>query len=343
VASPSPLGGGADRTDPHRGALRDLRNAADGSALIYLTADEVAALLEPDALLEALAHAFRALSAGEADVPARIAARSSRGMLAAMPGFLPEAGLGVKLVSVFAGNHGGPVPSHQGLIALFDGASGIPLAVLDCRVITARRTAAASALSVRECASAQTKILAIIGAGVQGRSHLEFVPRMRDFTEIRIASRNLSHAQRLAGVLPHAHAAPSFAEAARGADVICCCTDSPEPVLRREWVRPGTHITSVGFSATGSELEPELVRSARLIVETRAMFQPPPAGAAELVGLDPATAVELGEVLGGAVGRRNQTEITLYKSAGHAVQDLAAARLVYERALATGAGTRLPL
>ncbi|MDQ6921799.1 MAG: NAD(P)-binding domain-containing protein, partial [Candidatus Dormibacteraeota bacterium] len=228
-------------------------------------------------------------------------------------------------------------------ISLFDGASGIPLAVLDCRVITARRTAAASALSVRECASSEASVLAILGAGVQGHSHLEFVPRVRDFGEIRIASRNPSHAQRLAEALPHARAAPSFEEAARGADVICCCTDSPEPILRRDWVRPGTHITSVGFSATGSELEPELVGRARLIVETRAVFQPPPAGAAELAGVDPATAVELGEVLGGAPGRRGPEEVTLYKSAGHAVEDLAAARLVYERALATGAGTRLPL
>ncbi len=332
-----------DYPDRRSSASRGLERVGGGSSLVYLTADEVAALLEREALLEALADAFRALSAGQADVPARIAARSSSGMLAAMPGFLPEAGLGVKLVSVFPGNHGGPVPSHQGLIALFDGASGIPLAVLDGRVITAQRTAAASALSVRECASPRAKVLAILGAGVQGHSHLDFVPRVRDFGEIRIASRNPSHARRLAEALPHARAAPSFEEAAQGADVICCCTDSPEPVLRRDWVRPGTHITSVGFSATGSELEPELVGRARLIVETRAVFQPPPAGAAELAGVDPATAVELGEVLGGAPGRRGPEEVTLYKSAGHAVEDLAAARLVYERALATGAGTRLPL
>jgi len=320
-----------------------LSQVAAEPELLYLSAGDVADLLDADALLDALAQAFRSLSAGEADVPARIATRSPSGMLAAMPGFLPQAGLGVKLVSVFPANHGGPVPSHQGLIALFDPACGTPLAVLDGRVITARRTAAASALSVRECASPGAKTLAILGAGVQGATHLELVPSMRDFAEVRIASRQPAHADRLAGAHPRARAVQSFAEAAAGADVICCCTDSPAPILRRDSVKPGAHVTSVGFSATGSELDQELVRGARLIVETRAVFQPPPAGAAELAGLNPEAAAELGEVLAGASGRRATEEITLYKSAGHAVQDLAAARLVYERALVAGAGTRLPL
>ena len=144
---------------------------------------------------------------------------------------------------------------------------------------------------------------------------------------------------------PRAHAVESFEAAVRGADVVALCTHSGEPVIRREWVAPGAHVTSVGFAAPSGELDRRLVEAAHLFVESRAAaFLPPPAGCMELLGMDPNTATEVGEMLlGTRPGRRSPDEITVYKSMGHAVEDLAAAGLVYREAVARGAGTTVDL
>jgi alanine dehydrogenase len=277
-------------------------------------------------------------------VPPRVAARTKDGLLGVMPGYLPGADLESKLVAVFPGNHQHGLPSHLALIALFDEETGRPLALMDGTHITALRTAAASALSTRLLARPDARVLAIIGAGVQGRTHLQAVPRVRDFHEVRIASRNRDHAEALASTFGSARAMATFEQAVRGADVVCCCTDAPEPVTAFEWLQPGAHVTSVGANPAGPELDPETIRCGRLFVESRVAFSPPPAGAAELEGLDPTTATELGEVLSGAAaGRGSDDEITVYKSMGHAAEDAAAARLVYERALRDGSGRRVPI
>ncbi|MDQ6773119.1 MAG: ornithine cyclodeaminase family protein [Candidatus Dormibacteraeota bacterium] len=321
-----------------------MKDGAIGRGLLFLSQAEVTELLDPDHLLESLAQGFIEASAGQTSVPPRVAARTPVGMLAAMPGFIPSAGLVAKLVSVFPANHGTQVPSHQALIALFDDRDGRALAVMDGTRITALRTAAAAALATRLLARPEARNLAILGAGVQGSTHLEMLPRVRDFAEIRVASRNLEHAAALAALHPRARAAETFEAAARGADVVCCCTDSPDPVVDRAWLGVGAHVTSVGYSSSGAELDPATVRAARLFVESRDAFAPPPAGAVELAGLDPALGTELGEVLSGvAPGRRDGIELTLYKSMGHALEDAVAARLVYDRALAVGAGARLPV
>jgi ornithine cyclodeaminase/alanine dehydrogenase-like protein (mu-crystallin family) len=136
----------------------------------------------------------------------------------------------------------------------------------------------------------------------------------------------------------------SFEEAVRGADVVCCCTDSATPILDSSWLSAGAHVTSVGANQTGPELDPETIRRGRLFVESRVAFQPPPAGAAELAGVDPSRATELGEVVAGsAPGRQDPDEITVYKSMGHAVEDAAAAGLVYRRARREGAGQPVAL
>jgi ornithine cyclodeaminase/alanine dehydrogenase-like protein (mu-crystallin family) len=135
-----------------------------------------------------------------------------------------------------------------------------------------------------------------------------------------------------------------FEQAVRGADVVCCCTDAAEPVIAYEWLQPGAHVTSVGANPSGPELDPDTVRQGKLFVESRVAFSPPPAGSAELEGLDPSLATELGEVLSGsAPGRASASEVTVYKSMGHAVEDAAAARLVYDRALREGAGSRVAI
>jgi ornithine cyclodeaminase/alanine dehydrogenase-like protein (mu-crystallin family) len=295
--------------------------------LLVLSRDEVERLLDVDVLLERLERAFVELSAGRASVPPRVAAFSPAGMLGAMPGYV-EGVLAAKLVALFPEAE----PSHQALIAVFDPETGTPRAVMDGTHITAVRTGASSAVATRALAREDARVLAILGAGVQGRSHLDAVRRVRGFEDVRIASRTFEHARALAE--EHgATAVESFEEAVRGADVVCCCTHASEPVLRRERLSPGTHVTSVGAAFDGPELDPETVRAGLLCVESRVAFEPPPAGSLELQGLDPEAAVELGEVLAGTrPGRADDEQITVYKSMGHAVEDAVAAALVLERA-----------
>jgi alanine dehydrogenase len=310
--------------------------------MLVLTRAQVRELLDLDLLVDALEGAFVELSAGRASVPPRIAAQTERGLLAAMPGYA-DGVLEAKLVSVFPGNHASGLPSHQATIAVFDSENGTPLALLDGTEITAARTGASSAVSIRALAKDDAPVLAVLGAGVQGRSHIEAAVRVRDFEEIRVASRNAEHARTLAGEVGGV-VADSFEEAVRGADVVCACTDASEPVLSAEWLSPGTHITSVGASREGPELDRTTVTSGLLVVESRVAFEPYPAGAHELQGLDPDSAVELGEVLAGTrEGRTSSEQITVYKSMGHAVEDAAAAGLVYRRAREQGIGTEVDL
>ena len=294
--------------------------------MLVLNQDEVARLLDLDLLLERLERAFVELSAGRASVPPRQAAFAPDGFLAAMPGYV-DGVLAAKLVALFPEHE----PSHQALIAVFDARTGTPRAVLDGTHITAVRTAASSAVATRALARENAKVLAVLGAGVQGRSHLDAVPRVRDFDEVRVASRTPAHAQALAQETGAA-AVESFEEAVRGADVVCCCTHADAPILRREWLAPGTHVCSVGVG-DGPELDAETVRAGLLVVESPAAFEPFPAGTHELSGLDPSLGVELGRILSGEhPGRTSDDELTVYKSMGHAVEDVAAAALVLERA-----------
>ena len=179
---------------------------------------------------------------------------------------------------------------------------------------------------------------------MQGRAHLATVPLARDFDVIRVVSRSDERARALAALDPRCVVAAGFEDAIRGADVVCCCTDTREPITRFEWISPGTHVTSVG-GTFGPELDAETVRQSRVFVEWKgAAESPPPAGAHELQGRDPATIVELGAVLAGvAPGRLRDNEITVYKSTGSAFEDAVTARLVYDAAVASETGTTLEL
>ncbi len=313
--------------------------------LLYLSRDDVERLLDVDAMLDALANALIAFSSGITVVPPRVAVRvPDAGLLGSMPGYIPGVALEVKLVSVFPGNHHRSLPSHQGVIALFDESDGAPLAVMDGTYITAIRTGGTAAVAARALARHDAKVLAILGAGVQGSSHLETFPRVRDFDDIRIASRDADKAARLASRDPRARIMGSFEEAVRGADVVACCTDSREPVIHREWLKTGAHVSSVG-GTFGPEIDPRIMSTSRVFVEWRgAATNAPPAGAHELQGMDAQELTEVGEVLAGTrPGRISDDEITVYKSTGHAVEDAATARLVYDRARAEGVGVSLPL
>jgi ornithine cyclodeaminase/alanine dehydrogenase-like protein (mu-crystallin family) len=312
--------------------------------VLVLSEADVTRLLDLERLLDALAEALVGLSAGRATAPPRVATWAEGGGLGAMPVHLPGVALAAKLVSVFPANHERGRPSHQALIALFDPDDGTPLAVMDGTRITAARTGAAAAVAAGALARPDAAVLAILGAGVQGRSHLDAFPLVRGFGDIRVASRTPAHARALAAAHPAARAVGSFQEAVAGADVVCCCTDAREPVLQLGWLAPGAHVSSVGGSF-GPELDPAVVRAGRVFVEWRgAAANPPPAGAHELQGLDPATLTEVGEVLAATrPGRTSPTELTVYKSTGHAVEDAAAATLVHRRALEAGAGVRVTI
>jgi ornithine cyclodeaminase len=309
--------------------------------MLVLTRSDVEELLDLDALVGALARAHEELSAGAVSMPARIAATTADGLLGAMPAYLPSAGLGCKLVTLFPQNT--DRPTHQATIVLFDSENGSPIALIDGTYITATRTAAAAALAARLLARADANVLAIIGTGVQARTHARAFASVRDWKEIRVAGRDRTKTEALAAEL--GATAASFEDAVRGADVVAATTHSAEPVVRAEWVAPGTHVSSVGYNAPGSELDPQLVRAATIVVESRdSSFAPPPGGAPELAGIDPASVAELGELVSGSRrGRATPVEITLYKSVGVAVQDLAAAALVLAAARDREVGLEIEL
>lgn len=294
----------------------------------FFSAEEVARALEPSALLEALSLALVDVSEGRASLPARIAAFAPDGLLGAMIAYVPSLDvLAAKLVSVYPKNE--KLPSHQAVVLAFDPRTGEPIASMDGTGITAQRTASASALATKLLARADAQVLSIVGTGVQALSHLQHVSRVRQFREVLVGGRDLAKAQLLADRFPGARAV-GIDEAVSRADVLCATTHAKEPLVKRALVRPGTHVNSVGLNEGGSELEASLLDAALLAVESRkSSFAPPPAGARELFGRDPAQAVELGELISGKrKGRASAEQITLYKSVGIAVEDAAAAALV---------------
>ncbi|MDQ1533876.1 MAG: hypothetical protein QOF28_1637 [Actinomycetota bacterium] len=326
--------------------------------MLVVNAAEVESVLDLDALTDAVATALSESSAGRASVPPRVAAETAGGgLLAAMPGFLPGLGaLGAKLVTLFPGNT--DRPTHQAVIVLFDPSTGTPTALIDGTVITAARTAAASAVATRHLARVDAEVLAILGTGVQARAHARAVPRVCGaLREIRIADRDASKSEALAIALADelertVIAAPTFADALAGADIVCATTHSPDPVVQREWLGAGVHVNSVGFNTAGREVDAQTVLDALVVVESRSSaLAPVPAGANELLwpirdGLMEPSHVyaEVGELVAGTKpGRTSPEQLTLYKSVGVAVEDLAAATLVVTAARAQGVGTTVDI
>jgi alanine dehydrogenase len=312
--------------------------------VIVLSHDEVRELLDLDELVDALAAAHVELSAGEASMPPRIAAFAQHdGLLGVMPAYLPSAGLACKLVTLFPRNR--DRHTHQALICLFDEENGTPVALMDGTYITATRTAAGSALATRLLAREDARVLAILGAGVQAYAHAKALARVREFTEIRVASRDRANAEQLAEEIG-GKAVASWEEALHGADVVAATTHSAEPIVRREWLSPGVHVNSVGANPSGrGEVDAATIAEALVAVESReSTLAPPPAGAPEFLEGDHGDVAELGELVsGGRPGRTSPEQITLYKSVGVAVQDAAAAALVLAAALERSVGHEIEL
>jgi ornithine cyclodeaminase/alanine dehydrogenase-like protein (mu-crystallin family) len=318
--------------------------------MLLLNAEQVSALLDMDALIDALAPAMVELSSARVSMPLRTAALvQGRGLLGSMPAYLPSSHtLSCKLVTVFPGNAKLGLHTHQAVVMLFDADTGTPKAMLDGASITALRTAAGSALATRMLAREEASVLLIVGTGVQALSHARAVARVRKIRELRVAGRDPEKADQAAralgkelGIASQANAIG--AEAFHGADIICAVTHAEQPVVKGEWLEPGTHVNSVGLNPQGRELDAEAVIGARLFVESRAAaLAPPPSGAADLVGAE--VYAEIGEVLSGSKpGRESPQQITLYKSVGVAVQDAVAAQLVYGAALTRRVGTQVDL
>jgi alanine dehydrogenase len=313
--------------------------------ILILKRAEVARLLDLGDLLDALRDAFRAISTGEVAAPPRNQlAGPGEAFLLGMPGRTRDGLMTVKVVTVYESNLERGIASHLATIGLYDSGTGECRAFLDGTYITAIRTSAAAALSCDLLARADARVLAIVGAGVQGANHLRTLPLVRDFDEIRVSSTRYEDAERVAAADPRARAARTAQEAVRGADVVALTTHAAHPVIEPGWIAPGTHVTSVGYRPPEGELPRELARGGHLFVETRDAFAPPPVGCSELQGLDPASGTELGEVLlGRAAGRASDDEITVYKAMGHVAEDIAAAELVYAAARRERAGTRVEL
>lgn len=314
------------------------------STIRYLSTADVTSLVETNDVLNVLAEGFRALSAGTAQTPPRpMVDIPHKGFALAMLAWMPERHIALKAVNVFEGNHARHLPSHVGLISLFDRETGVPLAVMDAASITGLRTAGAAVLSIETLVRDDAQIATVIGGGVQAREHVRLLTELLAITEIRVFARQSEVAKSIAAQTPLAHVVSELEAAVRTSDIVCLTTSSATPVIEDAWIKPGTHVTSVGYAPPGSEVPVALIERARICVEMRDAFSPAPVGCAELAGRDPSSAVELGEVLAGTKpGRTSNEQVTLYKSMGNAMEDMVVANLVYETAVRLGIGVELP-
>lgn len=308
--------------------------------------------------IDVMADAFRALARGDALLPLRQVVKlpGSPNLLGLMPAQVGandrtrhRPALGAKVITVFPGNDATPYDSHMGVVLLFDSDLGRLLAVMDASTITAIRTAAVSGLATRLLGRPEAGDLALLGAGVQAMTHLDAMRCARTLRRVRVWSRSVERAQRFAARALARYGIPvevqgSARAAVEGADLICTVTASREPVLRGAWIAEGAHINAVGAALpTARELDTEAVRRSRLFVDRREsalaeagdFLIPRAEGAID----DAHIRGDLGELLLGAIsGRESASEITLFKSLGLAIEDVAAARHIYEKGVAMGTG-----
>ncbi|HSL21967.1 MAG TPA: ornithine cyclodeaminase family protein [Vicinamibacterales bacterium] len=318
---------------------------------VLLGEADVRQLLRMPDLIEAMEAALRAYSSGLTEQPLRTVLRTGEDMsfFGVMPAFQREpAALGTKIVTVCPANAAKGLPTHLATILLMDPSTGELVAVLDGRYITEARTAAVSAAATRALAREDASVLAILGSGVQAHSHLEAIGLVRRLREVRVWSPTPANRERFVaehqGAAARVVASPFARAATDGADLIVTATASALPVLRREWVADGAHICAVGACRPDvRELETDLVAASRVYVDSRPGAL---AEAGDIVipiegGRFTADGIvgELGELFAGRVeGRRSPGEITLFKSLGMAIEDVAAAHLVHRRAAEVGLG-----
>lgn len=342
-----------------------------------LTESDVKSVLTMDDLIETMTSALKRFSTGGVVQPVRsVVSISEHAFFGVMPAFVrgADASLGAKLVTVFESNSARDLPTHLASIALLDPETGALRALLDGRFITESRTGASSAVSSRLLARKGASSLAIIGSGVQARSHLEALSRVHDLRQVTIWSPTKAHRDQFAGWCQthgqtgsrtrtqtagqtsgqtvntsYAVAAVDHAgEAVVGADLIVLATSSPSPVIENGWVKPGAHVMSVGACRpTQREMDPALVARARLFVDSRAAALVESGDVVMGIHEGRFTAghivAEIGELVNGAAGRMSESDVTIFKSLGLAVEDVTAADLAYQRAVERGIGQDLTL
>ena len=304
---------------------------------VFLDAVAVRRLLDLDRLIDVMEETLAVFSTGGARQPVRqaIPVAAHGGFFVVMPALLGSGmgqAMGVKLVTFYPGNAARGIETHMALVALFDPVTGEPLVVMDGTYLTEMRTAAVSAAATRRLARPDARRLAILGSGVQARSHLELLSRVRNFEEVRVWSRTAEHverfvesARRTGGALPKVVACTTAEEAVRGADVLVTATSATEPVLRGAWLAPGAHVNAVGACVAGwRELDDDAMRNV-VYVDSRAAAA---VESGDVIQSRCAVHGELGELFAGTVPARAE-DTTVFKSLGMAVEDVAAASLVW--------------
>lgn len=311
-------------------------------------------------VIDAVEEGFRAIARGEANLPDRLRLDipDQNGIVLEMPAYLGSSGgeqsaLGTKIVSVFERNPSRGLDSIQGVFLLLDGETGAPLSLMDGRFITAIRTAATSAVATKYMASSGPKRLAVFGAGVQARFHIDAMIEVAQIERVMIVSRNSDRARLLADVIQDSHKLPcdvvSGEQAGATANLICTCTSSPAPLFEGKLLNSGTHINAVGaFTPSTRELDSETVRRARVILDAESAAGRE-AGeilipfAEGVINHDHFKGTLADVVSGKLAGRESLNEITLFKSCGLAIEDLVTARLAYSRAKTQSVGIDAPL
>ncbi len=293
--------------------------------VMYLDEARVRALLRWDALIAAMEAALAAFSSGRVIQPVRnmITIEEGRRYLGIMPAVAEEV-MGLKVVNFYPGNAGSAVPTHLAVIVLLRSDTGEPLAVMDGRLITEMRTAAVSAAVTKSLAPPAGSVLALLGSGVQAKAHLEALSSVCSFREIRVWSRTADHAKRFAA--EHGAAATDVEAAVRGADVIVTATNAREPILKGAWLKPGAHVNAVGSPRpTWRELDDEAMANVLLVDSREAVLRE----SGDVILSKAPIYAEAGEIFAKRV-RRPEGVTTIFKSVGIAVEDVAAAQLVFE-------------
>lgn len=327
--------------------------------MLILSESDLRAVLTMRDVLAAVEHGFRALALGNANVPDRLHVDvPAHGVMLEMPAYIGSSGdaeqsvLGTKIVSVFEKNTERNLDVVQGVYLLLDDETGVPLSLMEGRFITAIRTAATSAVATKFMAPPGRKRLAVFGAGVQARFHIEAMIEIAEIEQVMIASRSLDKARALADHIRKTHnlsCAVVSAEQAATANLICTCTTSPEPLFSGALVGEGVHINAVGaFTPSTRELDTDTVRRSRVIIddasaagrEAGEILIPMAEGAIDSSHVK-GTLADV--VCGKIAGRESASEITVFKSCGLAIEDLVTAGLAYSRAIAAGIGTRVHL
>jgi len=296
----------------------------------YFEEEKVRRLLQIDELIQAMRRSLAEFSEGKWKQPLR-------GVLAQHDGFfgvMPASGdsMGIKMVTFYPNNAGTELPTHMAVIALFDPKTGEPLALMDGRYITEMRTAAVSAVATDALAARDAKVLTLLGAGVQAQAHLEVLPHVRRFEEVRVWNHHREKAERFAA--QHSIKAMDLEAAVRDADVVVTATSAREPILKGEWLKPGAHVNAVGASRPDwRELDDVAMRNVVIVDSYEGARNE--SGDVILSGATPFA--ELGEILNGSK-RVEPGATTIFKSLGMAVEDVAAAKLVYDAAKKLGDG-----